>query len=74
MKDLRHFIAICKRGYLGVITGMDYQHRIYYGYSIDPRNPGAAWESKDPHVVESLAGLHAKAENSEKAFIKGVEL
>ena len=75
MKDLKGFIALCNRGFLGVITGYDHQHSIYSGYSIDLRNPGARWESKDPHVVESLAGLHAKARSSERAFTKGgVEL
>jgi len=67
--DLEGYIAICKRGYMGVITGYDHKFRVYTGYSIDERNPGARWESKSPHVVESMDGLRAKAENSESGHL-----
>ena len=77
MKDLTGFIALDEKGNLGVITHVDEMNRSYLGFRIDDytRDNYTAkfkypWESKKPHVVDSINGLKAKAENSLIAFGK----
>ena len=71
MKNLRGFLALNERGILGVITSHDAMFRVYNGFSIETGEyRGSFWTSKNPHVVESIDGLKAKAENSLKAFSK----